>query len=500
MKHGRTHTAFAGILVSVFFAAMLVMVPATPVMAASFVYVGNGGGGGNIAVIDANPASPTFNTVVATVANAPGADNLALTPDGLRGYAINCQNGVLVFDTNPSSATFNTVLTTITLPPGPPFFGCATAVAITPSGSRAYAGSSWDPTSGDAFDSVIDTVPTSSTYNTVLATIGTGFHQSTNAIAITPDGSRAYMTGEHIFSIPSPFPSCNNTPCVYGNAIEVVDTATNGLSAFLTPSLNCTTSGVVITPDGSRAYVTDNCQLNVVDLSSNTVTTIPFSGPLPSDTGLAITPDGSHAYLSAHSQTEGLVLVVDTNPASPTYNTIVSTIDLGVLSFNQPQGIGITSDGTLAYVAVAGIPAVDVINTSTNAVVATIPLASGGIPSAVAITSAPAYSGGQLVFAPKSWDFGAVKIGMSVTRKFNIANGSQTQALQVDVLPAAPNPPYSLLSGGGMATIGAGQSEQIVVQFKPTMVTATSVAGSVPITSSDPNRPSASIPLSGRGK
>jgi hypothetical protein len=113
---------------------------------------------------------------------------------------------------------------------------------------------------------------------------------------------------------------------------------------------------------------------------------------------------------------------------------------------------------------------------------------------------APAYSGGQLVFAPKSWDFGAVKLGTSVTRKFNIANGSQTQALQVNVLPATPNPPYSLLSGGGMATIGAGQSEQIVVQFKPTVVTATSVVGSVPITSSDPNNPSASIPLSGRGK
>jgi len=68
------------------------------------------------------------------------------------------------------------------------------------------------------------------------------------------------------------------------------------------------------------------------------------------------------------------------------------------------------------------------------------------------------------------------------------------------VLQATPNPPYSLLSGGGFATIGAGQSEQIVVQFKPVAATATPIAGSIPITSSDPNRPSASIPLSGRGK
>ena len=308
------------------------------------------------------------------------------------------------------------------------------------------------------------------------------------------------MTGEHTFSIPSPFPSCNNMPCNYGNAIEVVDTATNGLSAFLTPSLNCNTIGVVITPDGSRAYVTDTCQLNMVDLSTNTVTTIPLSGSLPSFLGLAITPDGNHLYFSTHSQTEGFVLVVDTNPSSPTYNMVVATIDLGLLASNQPQGIAITPDGTSAYVGVAGIPAVDVIATTTNKVVATIALASGSVPTAVAISSAPAFSGGQFVFAPKSGDFGAIKLGTSTTRKFKIANGSQTQALQVNVSPATPNAPYNLLSGGGFATIGPGQSESITVQFKPTVVTATSIAGSVAITSSDPNNPSASIPLSGRGK
>jgi hypothetical protein len=141
---------------------------------------------------------------------------------------------------------------------------------------------------------------------------------------------------------------------------------------------------------------------------------------------------------------------------------------------------------------------IDVIATATNTMTAQISLASR--PTAVAITPAPAFSGGQLVFAPKSWDFGAVKLGTSATRKFNIANGSQTQALQVNVLPATPNPPYSLLSGAGMATIGPGQSESIMVQFKPTVVTPTEIPGSVPITSSDPNKPSTGIPLSGRGK
>jgi len=72
------------------------------------------------------------------------------------------------------------------------------------------------------------------------------------------------------------------------------------------------------------------------------------------------------------------------------YNTIVATIDLGLLASASPQGIAVTSDGTLAYLAAAGTsPSVDVINTATNKVVATIPLTSGSIPTAVAITPAP---------------------------------------------------------------------------------------------------------------
>ena len=172
---------------------------------------------------------------------------------------------------------------------------------------------------------------------------------------------------------------------------------------------------------------------------------------------MAITSDGTRAYVTSNGPFAGCcgvvpVSVVDTNPTSSTYNTVIALVTAG----NGPMG--------------------------------------------VALTPTPTYSGGQLVFAPKSWDFGALKVGTSATRKFNIVNGSQTQALQVNVSPATPNPPYSLLSGGGFATIGAGQSEQIVVQFKPTVVTATSIAGAVPIMSSDPNNPTASIPLSGRGK
>jgi len=131
MKHRRIDFCFASILMSALFAGSLAMMPAAPTMAAPFAYVVGGalsGGVPEIAVIDANPTSATFNTVIATIPNTSLAINLAITPDGSRGYVLNNDGTVSVIDTSPSSTTFNTVVATITPPGGAPFFGLATAV------------------------------------------------------------------------------------------------------------------------------------------------------------------------------------------------------------------------------------------------------------------------------------------------------------------------------------------------------------------------------------
>jgi YVTN family beta-propeller protein len=520
-------------LALVLLAGSLAMMAAGSAIAAPFAYVVGGAitnGTLEIAVIDANPNSSTFNQVISAIPNTSAATNLAITPDGSRGYVANDDGTVSVINT-----TSNTVVATITPSGSAPFFGLAAGIAITPDGSRAYSGARWD-SSGNAFISVIDTVPTSSTYNQVLATIITGFHDTGQGIAVTPDGSRAYLTGHEIpVSCPAPGPPCTITtttgqtftcpgpgPCNVETIIEVVNTATNIIDLNPPTTGGCGTTAIAITPDGTRAYLEDfltvlsngqyicTPQLGVINLANNALmTTIPLPGSaIGGPFGLAITPDGNHAYVSASNQTDGLVLVVDTNPSSGTYNQVVTTIDLGLQSSADPAGIAVTPDGALVYLVAenfGGITSngggfVDVIATATNTIADQFNLAAGSRPTAVAITPAPAYSGGQLVFAPKGWDFGALKVGTSATKQFNIANGSQTQALQVNVMPATPNPPYSLLNGAGMATIGPGQSEKVMVQFKPTTVTATPIAGSVPITSSDPNDPSTSIPLSGRGK
>lgn len=117
--------------------------------------------------------------------------------------------------------------------------------------------------------SVIDT-----TTNTVVGTIP---NISAQNVAITPDGTRAYVTSQF--------------------DVSIIDAATNIVIAAV-PNL-VSAYGVAITLDGTRAYVTQCCASSgvvwAIDTSSNmVVATIPTG---TSQGLLAITPDGTRVYL-----------------------------------------------------------------------------------------------------------------------------------------------------------------------------------------------------------
>lgn len=286
-------------------------------------------------------------------------------------------NSVSVIDTST-----NTVTATIPVGGFSPI-----GVALTPDGTRAYV------TSSSGLVSVIDTAS-----NTVAATIN--FPNPLGFPAITPDGKSVYV---------STF-----------NRIFVIDTATNSVVSTISDN---NPFAVAITPDGSLAYVLGFNNVAVVDTATNTVVqTIGVSsdtplGPLPN---IAITPDGGTVYLGGGGNASVQAIstasnsVVATVPISGTFgvfglavspdgsrvyvsdvtgkvhiiDTATNTLEPSTIPVGSfPIGVAVTPDGALVYVANQNSNNLSVISTASNTVVATVP--AGRFPYGITIFGPP---------------------------------------------------------------------------------------------------------------
>lgn len=188
---------------------------------------------------------------------------------------------------------------------------------------------------------VIDTAT-----NTVVTLIPFPSDSGPLGIALTPDGRRAYVT--------SLFPDS-----VRGG-LSVIDIATHTEIAHISSDdpngVGIFTSAVAITPDGTRAYVTDGGGVSVIDTATITViASLPVGGTSPF--GVAITPDSKRAYVVNHGSSS--VSVIDTAT-----NTVITTIMLAPGS--GPVGIAISPNGTRAYVANQDSGTISLIDTATN--------------------------------------------------------------------------------------------------------------------------------------
>ncbi|MGG0811205.1 beta-propeller fold lactonase family protein [Paenibacillus alvei] len=192
--------------------------------------------------------------------------------------------------------------------------------------------------------SVIDTLT-----DTVIATIQVG--NAPIGVAITPDGQQVYVANQ------------------LDNTVSVIDTSHNKVIATLRVGIRPLV--VAITPDGKSAYVTNagtqgvqDKSISVIDTKKNKVVATITEGVGIFPFGIAIgnTPAGTRAYVA--NTINGTVSVLDVNPASPTFNTIIATLTVG----NSPIDVAITPDGTSAFVTNADDDTVSVIDTATNAV------------------------------------------------------------------------------------------------------------------------------------
>lgn len=161
----------------------------------------------------------------------------------------------------------------------------------------------------------------------------------------------------------------------YDNAVNFIDLTSNKVAFTLTTDSSVNPSGIAITPDGTRAYITSFNSMNpavlAIDLASRSiVATIPVTTYPQS---LFMTPDGSELYVTFPLQ--DAVYVIDTLS-----NSLVTTI-----SIPAPYGIDFSPTGTKAYITSAsGSPAkVVVLDTTTYTVLKSYPV--GASPIAVAV-------------------------------------------------------------------------------------------------------------------
>jgi len=275
---------------------------------------------GNVAVVDTD-------TQKETSLFQPGnhvATAMAFTPDGLEVFLVDDTGGFYIID----ATTQMTMLAS--LAPG-------TDVVVSSDGQFVYVPFSIGP------DGFILQLNTMTLIENFFPAVG-NYPSPLNGIAITPDGSRLFVT-------------------TLGGVLVVDASNGNVLSTVTIPGANL--FRVAITPDGSFAYVIAAnptpavYQINTSTLAVTPVTVAPFH-PFSDPGGIVINPNGQFAYVT---DTEGgSVYVIQISS-----NSVVEQLQL--TPFSEPTGIGITPDGSSLYVASTGVSGIVlVINTSTFAI------------------------------------------------------------------------------------------------------------------------------------
>ena len=276
-----------------------------------------------------------------------------------------------------------------------PVGGSPSFVAITPNGKEALVTNA--SVDGDCFVSVINLVD-----NTVKTPIFLSHQGESRGIAITPNGEEAVVSdGDTIFVINlktnqiigtiegaegghiAITPQGTQAVAARESSVSVIDLLTNVVTATIPLGGQSQVShGVAITPDGSRALVTNSAvRLNqhnvyIIDLLTNKVTqTIPVGTYEDSPKGVAVTPDGLKAVVASWN---GTVSVIDL-----LLNKVTAVISMGD-ACGWPERVAITSDGSKALVTGFFENLVYVLDLSTNVVVNTVSVGMG--PQGIAIT------------------------------------------------------------------------------------------------------------------
>ena len=182
--------------------------------------------------------------------------------------------------------------------------------------------------------------------DTVVYTITVG--SGPRGLVVSPDGSLVYVTNET------------------GDSISVISTATNTVLETVTAEVGDGPIDVVFSPERSVAYLTiiNDGTVIFIDVATHTLTTTVPIGSAP--IGINVTPDGQFPYVG--NQGDGEAGVVNT-----------SNLTTGlVFLINAPTGMVVGLEGSRVYVTqTGGVDVLSIIDVVTNTVIVDDPL---GVP------------------------------------------------------------------------------------------------------------------------
>ena len=273
-------------------------------------YVANQGSN-TVSVINTLTGQAVGSPIV--VGSAP--TSMVVSPNGTRVYVTNRTSGtVSVIDTTTRTVVGSPIQVgsqpeSITINTNP--ITDASGTVIAPAGSRLYVANY-----GTSNVSVINITSTP----TVIATIAVGTNPRGIAFANTASGPRVYVV--------------NRT----ANTVSVINAASNAVTGTAI-AVGSIPQHVAISPDGTRAYVTNygSANVSVIDTATDTrVSTIPVGG---GPVGVGLSPDGTLVYVANANDT---ISVIDTRTRS-----VISTVSIDITPESNFHTLTVAPDGRL---------------------------------------------------------------------------------------------------------------------------------------------------------
>ena len=313
---------------------------------------------GNVEVIDTRS-----NAIVATVAVGGTDGGLAVTPDGGRVYVASGKVSVIDAATNTVIASFDPEKASAA-----GIYNFAVGVAIAPDGSRAFVTVNTynynhpvlSAFSASGSVAVIDTAT-----NTVTQTID--LFSLPGAIALAPDGSRAYAAIDYFW-----FDTGYGAGFFPGNLVAAIDTATNTVFDWVDLGADGADwtqqnkpAGLVVTPDRAAVYVAIP-RLNavaVIDTGTSTVKKLIAVEAGPSGVAVVSNPSATSRSWVVDAVNDSPASAVHASSSAAAVANVLANDTIGgaqaaignvTLSFVSSSAPGMTLDANGAVWIAAG--------------------------------------------------------------------------------------------------------------------------------------------------